>query len=242
LQNHFPGRVFLGTGTGEALNEIPGGGGWGTYRERADRWVEAVQLIRQLWTGQPVTFQGQYYSENGGRLYDPPSQTIPLYMAASGPESGALAGQYGDGLITDPKMAQDPTMRAAWSNGAATGGQNVAQLQLLTEQYVVVGSEADAQVGAELWRFQPKAWHPYVLDPDPVDIHRRADAEVPLQQVYQDWPVSTDPNVHAQALQKLIAAGVTQIFVHSPLDDQLNAIQFYGQQVLPLLRGGMATS
>ncbi|HEY7295887.1 MAG TPA: TIGR03557 family F420-dependent LLM class oxidoreductase, partial [Dehalococcoidia bacterium] len=72
-----PGRVFLGVGTGEALNELPAGGGWGDYQERADRLAEAVEIIRKLWTGEWVAHRGRYYTVENARLYDTPAQPIP---------------------------------------------------------------------------------------------------------------------------------------------------------------------
>lgn len=69
----YPGRVFLGLGSGEALNEQATTGNWGDYDERAERFVEAVQLIRKLWDGEPVTHSGTYYTVEGLKLYDLPS-------------------------------------------------------------------------------------------------------------------------------------------------------------------------
>src|SRR5687768_7663492 len=94
-----PGRVFLGIGAGEALNEEASGGGWGEYEERAERMEEAVQIIKQLWAGDWMNFNGQHYQIPRARLFDVPQTPVPLYMAASGPNSVELAGQYGDGWI-----------------------------------------------------------------------------------------------------------------------------------------------
>ena len=58
----FPDRVVLGVGTGESLNEVPSTGmTWPDFKERFARLREAVTLIRQLWTEERVTFEGQYY-------------------------------------------------------------------------------------------------------------------------------------------------------------------------------------
>jgi len=61
----YPGRVFLGVGTGEALNEAPSGGGWGPYKERAARLREALTLIERLWTEDWVTYRGQDLRQAG---------------------------------------------------------------------------------------------------------------------------------------------------------------------------------
>ena len=57
-----PGRIVLGIGTGEALNEVAvgaAGSPWPDFKERFARLREAVTLIRRLWTGQRVTHRGR---------------------------------------------------------------------------------------------------------------------------------------------------------------------------------------
>src|SRR6201996_5608816 len=97
----YPGRVFLGVGTGERLNEQAATTQFGPYQERHDRLIEAIQLIRQLWGGQRISFQGRYFQTNQLKLYDVPPSPPPIFVAAGGPKSAHLAGQYGDGWITE---------------------------------------------------------------------------------------------------------------------------------------------
>src|SRR5262249_16349157 len=153
-----------------------------------------------------------------GKLYDPPAQPIPIYIAASGEHAMRLAGELGDGLITDAKsLAQH---KAAFHAGARAAGHIPAEMPIILEQWVVVGDAAAARKGAELWRFTPKAWTDYVDNPDPAAIHRGADKDVPLAEVYQDWPVGTDPQVHIAGIQKLLDLGASHILIHSPQPDQ----------------------
>jgi F420-dependent hydroxymycolic acid dehydrogenase len=86
MSHLYPGRVFLGAGSGKALNEQIATGEWPKWQERCDRLVEAITVIRQLWTGQDVSFKGEYYTINA-KLYDPPSRPIPLLTAANGKKS-----------------------------------------------------------------------------------------------------------------------------------------------------------
>jgi G6PDH family F420-dependent oxidoreductase len=97
----YPGRVFLGVGSGEALNEHAATGVWPRWPERSERLVEATHLIRDLWTGKQIDHQGQYYHVNA-RLYDVPAVTVPIYMAGNGPQAVRRSAYHGDGLITDP--------------------------------------------------------------------------------------------------------------------------------------------
>ena len=146
----YPGRVFLGVGSGEALNEEAATGGWPKWPERWERLVEAIDVIRALWSGQEVRHQGKYFTVNA-RLYDPPAQPIPLLTAANGRKSIRLAGQFGDGLITDPKTWKEH--KSEWQDAASKAGKNPSQMPVLVEQYVVVGGQNDAQPGGRTMAF-----------------------------------------------------------------------------------------
>ncbi len=95
-----PGRVILGVGTGEAMNETPvTAGAWPGAKERRMRLAEAIKLIRQLWSEERVSFQGEYYRTDRATVYDRPHEPVPIYIAASGPLAAKLAGRAGDGFI-----------------------------------------------------------------------------------------------------------------------------------------------
>lgn len=228
----YPGRVFLGVGSGEALNEVAAGGGWGDYKERAARLIEAVEIIRNLWSGEQVDHQGQYYTVKG-KLYDVPAQPVPIYIAASGPKSMRLAGRYGDGLISDSERAVKPELRQAFEAGAKEAGKDPAKLPVIAEHWIVVGDEKDAEAGVKLWNFLPKAWDTFVNDPDPRHIREKANAEIKPEEVYKSWTVSRDPQDHIKKLNELIEQGVSTVFVHSPQPDQQMVIDFYAKEVLP---------
>ncbi|MGC7323310.1 LLM class flavin-dependent oxidoreductase, partial [Mycobacteroides abscessus subsp. massiliense] len=76
----YPGRIFLGVGTGEALNEIATGyaGEWPEFKERFARLRESVRLMRELWMGDRVDFDGEYYRTKGASIYDVPEGGIPV--------------------------------------------------------------------------------------------------------------------------------------------------------------------
>jgi len=137
-------------------------------------------------------------------------------------------------LVTDPKTWKQH--KSEFEAGARAAGKDPAQMPVLVEQYVVVGNQKDAEVAAELWRFGPKAFKTYYNVPDPKQIRQQADAEIPLQQVYSDWPVSTDPNVHIKAITELFESGATIANIHSGQPDQERVIDFYGKEVLPKLK------
>jgi coenzyme F420-dependent glucose-6-phosphate dehydrogenase len=106
-------------------------------------------------------------------------------------------------------------------------------MPIIAEHFVCTGDQAEAEQGAELWRFQPKAWTEYARNPDPVSIMEDARKTVPLEQVVSMFTVSTNPEDHVQSIQKLIDGGVATVLIHSAQEDQRSVIDFFGQRVLP---------
>ncbi len=230
----FPGRVFLGVGTGEAVNEAPSGG-WGPYRARAERMVEAVRLIRRLWTGEWVDFDGQFYQVRGAHIYDKPSAPVPIYIAASGVQSVRIAAREGDGWITDHgTLRRAVAQKQAFAEEARATGKDPEVLPRITELWAVVGDRDEALEAARLWQFLPV--FPNVVNlSDPRAVQRRAEQLSSPERVVADWVVSPDPEVHVAAVRELAAAGATHVFLHSPQPDQRRVIEFYGRHVLPAL-------
>jgi alkanesulfonate monooxygenase SsuD/methylene tetrahydromethanopterin reductase-like flavin-dependent oxidoreductase (luciferase family) len=226
----YPGRVFLGLGTGEAVNELAAGGGWGPYAEREARLREAIALIRRLWSGEFISHEGAFTVSNA-KIYTRPAEPISIYVAASGPKSAALAGELSDGWITDGRtFLERPAVRRAF-DGARRG----RDVPILIEQYVFVGDEAEALEAARLWLFAPVADQVIAMD-DPRAIQRLAEERSPPERVIESWLISRDPQPHIDRLRALFEAGASHVAVHSAQEDQERCIAFYGQQVLPALR------
>jgi len=234
LSQLHPGRIFLGVGSGEALNEAAAIGSWPAWQERWDRLIEALAIIRGLWSGEPAAHRGKYFTVNG-RLYDPPAQPIPILAAANGRKSMRLAGLHGDGLITDPLTWRQH--KSEWEAGARDAGKNPSELPVLLEHVVVVGDPEDAQKPASRWRFLPRAFKSYYEITDPAVIQQRAEMELPIEQVIADWTVSPDPPDHIAAVNQLFDSGATIVNIHSRQVDQQKVIEFYGNWVLPELAG-----
>lgn len=122
-----PGRVWLGVGTGEALNEIAAGiEQWPPFAERFARLREAVDLIRALWTEDRVTFEGAHYRVTDAAIYDRPPEPIPILVAAGGPRVAAYAGAVGDGVISTSGKGRDlyaQKLMPAYERGAREAGR-----------------------------------------------------------------------------------------------------------------------
>src|SRR6185503_5677911 len=142
-----PGRVFLGVGTGEAMNETPAtGDAFPGRKERRMRLAEAIRLIRELWTGERVDFEGEWYRTSKATIYDKPDEPVPIYVAASGPLAAKLAGRVGDGFICtsgkDPQLYIDLLDNV--KEGAEKAGRDYEQINRMIEIKVSYDRDLDA--------------------------------------------------------------------------------------------------
>ena len=233
LSQLSPGRIFLGVGSGEALNEQAATGQWPKWPERSERLVEATDIIRKLWGGQQVQHQGKYYNVNA-KAYDPPAKPIPLLMAGNGPKAMRRCGQYADGLVTDPKTWKEH--KAEFEAGAKAAGKDPSKMPVLIEMFVTVGDQNEAKKAAELWRFLPKAFKQYYNVRDPQEIQSLAEKEIPIDQLIADWAVGTDPAIHIKKVQELFDGGAWIVNIHSGQADQKRVVDFYGKEVLPKVK------
>jgi coenzyme F420-dependent glucose-6-phosphate dehydrogenase len=236
----FPGRFWLGVGTGEALNETATTGLWPSYPERYERLVEAVQVIRRLWNGERLTFRGRYYQTRDAYLYDRPKQPIPLYIAGSGEDAARLAGHDGDGWITTGGAGSldhyQHKLIPAVDRGARAAGRDSSQVLRAVELAVVVAPNQEAGLKeARLWTgsMYPNRAKYGVYDPRDM---QRVGKLIPDQEIASHWFISGDPDEHVQLAERYLDLGFTHLFFHAPGPNQRAFIQFYGQNVLPKLR------
>jgi alkanesulfonate monooxygenase SsuD/methylene tetrahydromethanopterin reductase-like flavin-dependent oxidoreductase (luciferase family) len=165
------------------------------------------------------------------------AKPIPLLTAANGKKSMRLAGQHGDGLVTDPLTWTQH--KSEWEDGARAAGKDPASMPVLVEQYVVVGDPQTARKAAELWRFGPQAFKTLYNVPSPVDIQQQADASTSMDEVQKSWAIGTDPAVHVRKMRELFDSGVSIVNIHSGQADQGRVIEFYADHVLPTFHRAM---
>jgi coenzyme F420-dependent glucose-6-phosphate dehydrogenase len=234
-----PGRVVLGVGSGESLNEVPLGVEWPDGKERFARLKEAVALIRQLWTEDRVTFEGRYYRTDKATVYDKPDQPVPIYIGASGPAATRLAGRVADGFITTSGKGHDlytNTLLPAVREGAGKAGRELADIDLMIE--VKVSFDTDLERARDDTRY----WGALALSPeektgveDPIEMQRRADA-LPVERTVTRWICSSDPAEHAAKVGEYLDMGFKHLVFHAPGPDQDRFLRLYADEVLPLLR------
>lgn len=125
----------------------------------------------------------------------------------------------------------------AFREGAEEAGKDPETMPKLVTTSAVVGDQEEAEYAADIWRFSADSWDPDLLyEPDVRELQRKAEEKFALEDVYGNWAYDEDPEEHAQKMQDLLDAGATRVFVQSPQRGQRRFIDFYGSQVLPLLR------
>ena len=191
-----PGRMILGVGSGESLNEVAVTGmEWPPAKERLARLREAVALIRRLWTEELVTFDGDYYHTRNATIYDRPDQPIPIYISAGGPVAAKFAGRAGDGFICTSgkgdKLYRDQLLPAV-EEGAKAAGRDPATLERTIEVKVSYDTNRERALrDTRIWAALALPAEDKVAIDDPREMERKA--ETVAEQAYKRWLVSNDP-------------------------------------------------
>jgi coenzyme F420-dependent glucose-6-phosphate dehydrogenase len=236
----YPGRVILGVGTGEALNDVPATGiEWPPFKERFGRLREAIQLMQRLWREERVDFEGEYYRTRRATIYDRPETPVPIYVAASGPSAARLAGRLADGFICTsgkPAALYRDTLLPAVAEGLEKAKRSASGIEYMIEMKVSFDSDRERALQ------DTRHWAALALSPeektgteDPVEMEKLADA-LPVERAASRWIVSTDPDEHVERLAETIGLGFNHLVFHSPGPDQRRFLDQYADQVLPRLR------
>ena len=240
LGSMFPGRVILGVGTGEGLNEVPSTGMvWPEMKERFARMREAISLIRKLWSEDELTFQGEYYKTQSATIYDKPGAFLPIYVAGAGPAVAKYAGRMGDGFIcTSGKKWElyTETLLPNVEEGLKLASKPKPDYDRMIE--MKVSFDTDKQRAMD----DTRIWAALALTPeekmtvhDPKEMERLADA-LPVERAASRWIVSSDPDEHIEKIKPYIDMGFRHLVFHAPGNDQARFLKIYGEMVLPKLR------
>ncbi len=235
----FPGRIILGVGTGESLNEVPAIGiKWPGFKERFGRLRESIVLMRKLWTEDLVSFEGEYFRTERATIYDRPDEPVPIYVAAAGPSAAALAGEIGDGFICTSGKAPElyrETLLPNVASGLQTSARATDSIDRMIE--VKVSFDTDLERAREDTRF----WAALALSPEekmstenPVDMEKLADA-LPLERTVKRWIISTDPDEQIEKIRPYVELGFRHLVFHAPGPDQARFLRLYAEQVVPRL-------
>jgi coenzyme F420-dependent glucose-6-phosphate dehydrogenase len=217
----FPKRVFLGLGRGEALNEVPSGNVWPTNKEKFRRLKESIKLIKKLWSEDWVNFSGEFYSVKDSNLYTKPNYPIPIYIAGLGMQSAQLAGEEGNGFVTnelDIHKIKDFLLPAV-KKGCFKSGKDYEKLEKIL--FIPASYDENKQKALESIRFWRGSMIKAFFD---VDVHDPRKIEENGQVIGDDSLekklfVISDEEEGINKLQKYIDIGFTEIvFTNSSPD------------------------
>jgi G6PDH family F420-dependent oxidoreductase len=220
----MPGRFRFGVGSGEALNEHIFGDAWPRPEIRLEMLEEAVAVIRQLWTGELTSHDGDYYTVDRARLYSIPDTPPPVIVSAFQEQSLALAARIGDGFAT---TKPDGESRQSYRD---QGGRGPTQSQFKC----CYGADEDAAIATahRLWANEQLPGTLAQVLSTPSEFEEASQLVTP-EMVAKTVPCGPDPAEHIAKLQEYVDAGFDEIFVGQIGPDQRAFIDFYAREVLP---------
>lgn len=236
----YPGRIILGMGTGESMNETPATGmRWPEQRERTQRFRESVELIETLWHKDRISWSGQFYRTSNATIYDRPHEPVPIYVAGAGPVMAKFAGEKAAGFIcTSGKewsLYRD-TLLPNVAAGLEKSGRSAASFDRMIEMKVSFDTDrARALADTRNWGALALSQQEKHDIQDPIEMERLADA-LPVERTASRWIVSDDAEEHVMRLKEYIGLGFNHLVFHAPGADQVRFLRLYSERILPLLR------
>jgi len=232
----FPGRPYLGVGSGEALNEFPISGEWPSVGDQISRMEEALEMIRALWDGQRLNDAGKYFPTKQAHLHSrPQDRRPPIYVSAFGPKAAAVAGRHGDGLWTLADPESTPEIVDAYRGAAEDAGRAPGEIVLQAAFSWAEDDEA-ALEGCRVWKgsqpdeFYKDKWH------DPKAMYEEGERQVSDEELKQEMIIAADPEVHVERIREVEGLGATIVaLMNNSGADPLAAIGTYKDKVLPRL-------
>jgi coenzyme F420-dependent glucose-6-phosphate dehydrogenase len=223
----FHGRFTWGVGTGEALNEHVLGDRWPPTDLRQSMLEEAIEVVRQLWTGEQVTHRGEHYTVENARIYDPPNPAPPIIVSAFGPQAAELSAKVGDGLwVTGPDQDTIEQWRSAGGSGP------------IYAQLTMCWAEDQDDAVATAHRIWPNTGVPGQLSQDlPTPAHfEQASSVVTKEQIADSVSCGPDPKPVVEVITKMVDAGIDHVYLHQIGPDQEGFCRFWSAEIAPQVK------
>jgi len=228
------GRLMLGVGTGEAINERPLGWEFPGYKQRQERMREALEIIHRLFAGEKLTFEGRHYTTESAKLYSPPVGSLPALMAAGGPKSATFAGHNADGLITSVKDPADTVAKVIEPYRQAAAERRHSPLVLATRWTVLAQNDDEAWHALSAMRGLRAPGR--LETADPAELRYRAD-DMDRSEVIASYTTVPDAAGLIGAYQPLVTdVGADIVSIQVMSTDPMATIEMIGKEVLPALR------
>jgi G6PDH family F420-dependent oxidoreductase len=231
----YPGRHWLGLGSGEALNEHVTAQYWPEAPERLRRMWEAIEIIQSLFSGRDVKHRGEFFAMETMRLWtldEPP----PIYVATAGPITAKRAGRTVDGIITPGAPVEKVAgLLERFDQGSAEAGREPGE-QVKILQVHLSWAPTDEQALANAMTEWPNGGMKFAKQDirSPFDFEQMAKLVRP-EDFEGRMLISSDPDAHRAELQTFLDLGVDRIYVHNVGRNQREWIDVFGRDVLPKL-------
>ncbi|GGE93012.1 TIGR03557 family F420-dependent LLM class oxidoreductase [Mycetocola zhadangensis] len=236
----YPGRHWLGLGSGEALNEHIVGQYWPEAHERISRMFEAVDIIKKLFAaslaGRDVKHAGPFYKLESTRLWTMPAVAPEILIATSGPVTAKRAGKTADGLITVEAPREKVAMLLSrFDEGARSVGRDPAAMTKVLQLHL-----SWAPTDEEARRNAVLEWPNGGMRFPKSDIRSPFEFEQMARMVRPEdfdgrMAISSDPDVHRRHIQSFADLGFDRIYLHNVGRNQREWIETFGRDVLPKL-------
>ena len=234
----YPGRHWLGLGSGEALNEHIVAGYWPETPERINRMFEAIEIIKKLFgsPGKDVKHEGKFFKLESTRLWTMPDVPPPVYIATAGPVTAKKTGQYAEGLITvGAPESKLEMIRQKCEEGCRDAGKDPNDFKYILQLHLSwAPTDEEAMTNAIVEWPNGGMKFPKQDIRNPLDFEQMAKLVRP-EDFEGRMLISSDPELHRKQIQKFLDLGFDQIYLHNVGRNQPEWIEAFGREVLPKL-------
>ncbi|MEM1534184.1 MAG: LLM class flavin-dependent oxidoreductase [Nitrososphaerota archaeon] len=236
LSSMYPGRIYLGVGSGEAINEERFLGYWPSWKERIERLAEAVSFIRRLFKEQiPFDFNGKYFKMSKAFLYVKPKGHVPIFFSAGGPKAATYAGMYGDHLMTYGTVERcRDFIFPAFEQAARESNKDVRRMEKVV---LIEGALGDAKAAIKKIR----KYHAGTLiaenfnEPDPMKIEDSA-KQITDEQILQNYYISRKADGLIDVIDRYRKIGTTHLIFTDFSASPERTILAFSKEIIPYFR------
>jgi len=238
LESMYPGRSWLGVGSGEALNEHIIAGYWPEAGERSRRMFEAIEVINKLFTasaaGKDIKHDGEFFKLETTRLWTMPEKAPPILVATAGPINAKKTGKFADGIITvGAPLEKIEGLFAKFADGAKEAGKDPDSMPKVLQLHMS-WADTDEQALTNAMTEWPNGGmkFPKADIRSPLDFEQMAKLVGP-EDFEGRMVISADPDVHRAYIQRFVDLGFDRVYLHNVGRNQKEWIETFGRDVLP---------
>lgn len=231
----YPGRHWLGLGSGEALNEHIVAGYWPEAPDRLTRMWEAIEVIKKLFSGKDVKHRGENFTLEKTRLWTL-DEKPPIYVATAGPITAKRTGREVDGIITPGATVEKISgLLEKFAEGARDAGKDPDTMPKILQLHLSwAPTDEEAMTNAMVEWPNGGMKFPKGDIRSPFDFEQMAKLVRP-----EDFDgrmlISSDPDAHRAEIQKFLDAGIDRVYLHNVGRNQREWIDVFARDVLPKL-------